>query len=309
MLGIIVPYRDRPSHLKAFVPHLVAYFQQDKLDRELPYRVLVIEQGNRAPFNRGLLNNVGAALATDCDTLCFHDVDYLPIWADYRPASVPTRIIWHGAHEVKAGPKSKVLIRHDHATFFGAVVMTPRKHFESVNGFPNCYWGWGFEDQELRLRLLARNVTPALRDGTFEALPHESPGFDATTGRLTPAAQRNQKLFESRKSHLDSAHASEWDGLSSIDFTIQRRYPIKPAEPSGRGLFEMVTVDFPFPGNPDAPASRPKISFAAVAEPTGPLPGPAGKERARETRTRKATSKQARTTKSEGATRMGKRKK
>ena len=33
-LAIIVPYRDRADHLARFVPHLVAYFERDKLDRQ-----------------------------------------------------------------------------------------------------------------------------------------------------------------------------------------------------------------------------------------------------------------------------------
>ena len=31
-LHIVVPYRDRASHLDAFVPHVRAYFARDKLD-------------------------------------------------------------------------------------------------------------------------------------------------------------------------------------------------------------------------------------------------------------------------------------
>jgi len=31
-LAIVVPYRDRAEHLARFVPHMVAYFERDKLD-------------------------------------------------------------------------------------------------------------------------------------------------------------------------------------------------------------------------------------------------------------------------------------
>jgi hypothetical protein len=34
-LAIVVPYRDRAEHLAKFVPHLAAYFQRDKLDRQI----------------------------------------------------------------------------------------------------------------------------------------------------------------------------------------------------------------------------------------------------------------------------------
>jgi N-terminal region of glycosyl transferase group 7 len=42
-LAIIVPYRDRDAHLSALIPHLWAYFQRDKADRNVPYRVIVVE--------------------------------------------------------------------------------------------------------------------------------------------------------------------------------------------------------------------------------------------------------------------------
>ena len=34
-LAIVVPYRDRAEHLSRFVPHMVTYFQRDKLDRQI----------------------------------------------------------------------------------------------------------------------------------------------------------------------------------------------------------------------------------------------------------------------------------
>lgn len=52
-LTIIVPYRDRAHHLDAFLPHVRAYFARDKIDRTIPYQVLIIEQDSGLPFNRG----------------------------------------------------------------------------------------------------------------------------------------------------------------------------------------------------------------------------------------------------------------
>ena len=36
--------------------------------------------------------------------------------------------------------------------FFGGVTAFHPKDFEACNGFPNNYWGWGLEDDQLRLR-------------------------------------------------------------------------------------------------------------------------------------------------------------
>ena len=42
-LAIIIPYRDREEHLKIIIPHLQAYFQRDKIDKNIPYAIHVVE--------------------------------------------------------------------------------------------------------------------------------------------------------------------------------------------------------------------------------------------------------------------------
>ena len=56
-LAIVVPYRDRAEHLAKFVPHVAAYFERDKLDRQIAVTINIIEQWGNAPFSRGRLAN------------------------------------------------------------------------------------------------------------------------------------------------------------------------------------------------------------------------------------------------------------
>jgi hypothetical protein len=128
-LAIVVPYRDRAEHLKSFLPHVATYFERDKLDCRIALSIHVVEQAGRAPFNRGLVNNCGYRLVRgSVDYVCFHDVDYLPIWADYAWSPQPARLIWHGLR-----------LQEDWRRFFGAVVLFDNAAFERVNGFPNAY--------------------------------------------------------------------------------------------------------------------------------------------------------------------------
>ena len=141
-LAIVVPYRDRLDHLRSFLPHLAAYFQRDKLDRRIAVSVHIVEPQGNAPFNRGKVKNCGYSLARDsADYVVFHDVDYLPVWADYAWSAQPARLVWHG-----------LTLAEDPERFFGAAVLFDRDAFERVNGYPNAYWGWGPEDRELGLR-------------------------------------------------------------------------------------------------------------------------------------------------------------
>ena len=61
-LAIVVPYRDRAQHLAQFVPHMIMYFERDKLDRQIAVTINIIEQTPGAPFSRGRLGNAGFLL-------------------------------------------------------------------------------------------------------------------------------------------------------------------------------------------------------------------------------------------------------
>ena len=79
-LAVIVPYRNRESHLNVFVPYLEDYLKS----KNIPFEILVVEQKYNKPFNRGKLLNVGyKESGNDFDYFCFHDVDMLPIKVDY----------------------------------------------------------------------------------------------------------------------------------------------------------------------------------------------------------------------------------
>jgi hypothetical protein len=256
-LTIVVPYRDRAAHLEQFVPHLRAYFARDKADCHIPYRVLVVEQEPGLPFNRGALKNIGFRLGRDDgDYTCFHDIDYLPLWADYSPVPCPTRIVWYGAENRPLAPgRSDLIMSHDLETFFGAVVLTPNRAFAAVDGYSNQFWGWGCEDSDLRLRYHKAGIATAIRKGTFVALDHDHDGC-AADGNLSPAAVFNQALLDSKWAAGGGIAA---DGLSTLDFDIVDRRPLPDAEPERAAPWEIVTVRL-------RPAIRPDqlAAFAAL---------------------------------------------
>jgi len=212
-LAIIVPYRDRAEHLRRFVPHLVTYFQRDKLDRQIPYSLHIVEQSGDGTFNRGLIRNCGYALACDsADYVCFHDVDYLPLWTDYSWSARPARLAWHG-----------LTLHEDPNVFFGAVVLFDKAAFEYVNGYPNVYWGWGCEDLELGCRCTLAGLGFDKRDGTYLPLPHVHAGYTAS-GTRTVEAQQTLAIFQERQGHL--ADHMTTDGLSSLNFELLDKRPV-----------------------------------------------------------------------------------
>jgi hypothetical protein len=239
-LLIVVPYRDREAHLAQFVSHLRAYFARDKADRTIDYRVLVVEQEAGLPFNAGALKNAGFALgAEQSDYACFHDVDYLPVWADYSWVDVPTPLVWHGAQVRPVAPgESRLYLRHDLAKFFGACVLVPNDLVRRANGYANAYWGWGYEDEDFRARFLALGIEPGRRRGTYLPLDHRNAGFD-TAGKPRAIAAVNQRLFEARQAR---GMAMADDGLSTLRYEVLERAPIPDARPERSATWERVKV-------------------------------------------------------------------
>ena len=212
-LAIVVPYRDRAQHLNQFVPHMVTYFERDKLDRQIPVTINIIEQHGTAPFNRGALANCGFVLTQkEADYVCIHDVDYLPMWADYSWSPNPARLIWHG-----------LSLAEDPYTFFGAVCLLDKAVFTKVNGFPNSYWGWGPEDRELSFRVRTQGFDIERRDGTYIPLKHPHAGF-STPGTYTEEGRKTNELYKRRQLRMRELIAE--DGVNTLQFKLVDKKPL-----------------------------------------------------------------------------------
>ena len=208
-LGVIIPFRDREEHLAKMLPHTVSFFRRTT---EIEPLFVVAEQADDCPFNRGALSNHAyAAIANMVDYVCFHDVDYLPMWADYTEPSLPSRIIWYGLDKRPVGHGSNETV---FAQKYGmaAVAVMKKWHFESANGYSNNYWGWGYEDTDLAKRLESVGLPLGYRDGTFIALDHDSNGY--TANGESPASIENGKRFDTR------VYPDMVDGLSSLAGTV-----------------------------------------------------------------------------------------
>ena len=79
-LGVIVPYRNREEHLALFKKSIEEYL--NKMD--IPFELLIIEQYDDKPFNRGKLLNIGTifSIIDGCDYLVYHDIDTIPVSKD-----------------------------------------------------------------------------------------------------------------------------------------------------------------------------------------------------------------------------------
>ena len=203
MMGIIVPFRDRAAHLEQFLPHMEQFL------KDVPHQIFVIEQGDDKPFNRGKLLNIGFALAKpSCTYVCFHDVDMLPKKADYSYPDNPTHL---------ASNAEQFDFEMPYPTYFGGVTLFNNPDFEAVNGYSNNYWGWGAEDDDLRLRCGHAGLIIENRIGFFSSLSHER------AKENDPLVLANQDLLEE---FLYGPSKLPEEGLKTLDYQIQKQTSI-----------------------------------------------------------------------------------
>lgn len=147
--GVIIPIRNRDDHLSLLLPDLEATLK----GQNISYEIILVEQEEGKPFNRGRLINIGAKIAEKqkCTYLVIHDVDKLPIEVDYSYVDKPVLLCAF----VKEG---KGKYQKQPVDYFSGIVTIPLTQFKKINGYSNEYWGWGFEDNDLLYRIEKKNL-------------------------------------------------------------------------------------------------------------------------------------------------------
>eukprot|EP00096_Caligus_rogercresseyi_P001154 TRINITY_DN1180_c0_g1_i1.p1 TRINITY_DN1180_c0_g1~~TRINITY_DN1180_c0_g1_i1.p1 ORF type:complete len:386 (-),score=117.25 TRINITY_DN1180_c0_g1_i1:655-1812(-) len=198
-VALIVPYRDRETHLSIFlynIHHLL-------LKQQLDYAIFIVEQAGSGPFNRAMLFNVGAAEALkayDFQCFVFHDIDLLPE-DDRNLYNCPL----HPRHMSVA--INVFMYRLPYTDIFGGVSAMSVSHFKSVNGFSNSYWGWGAEDDDMFNRIRHRKLFISRYPsnvGRYKMLKH---------AKDAPNPERFKMLFSGVK-RIDS------DGFNSLKYKV-----------------------------------------------------------------------------------------
>lgn len=247
---IVVPYRNRPEQLSRFVSHMEAFLQDQ------PFRILVVEQSEGLPFNRGALLNIGFSLA--CSTskwITFHDVDMLPLdnSCQYR---FPEYVLHHAGNAEQFG------YRMPYRNYIGGVLSVTIKTFQQVNGYSNRYWGWGAEDDDLYLRLWLQRIPIVYAQGLYRSLPHDRPkpgidnaqryaehlkcsvsfGDDKTLQDARKFRRAAPEVFGRRADYISNL---TYDGLSTVSFDLLAKRPLHQylhSDTSSLRGHEIVTV-------------------------------------------------------------------
>jgi hypothetical protein len=190
-LLVVVPYRDREEHLKEFIP----YIHQALNTQNILYRIVIAEQYDDKLFNRGLLLNAGfITFEKEYDYVCLHDIDTIGEPFDYKYEPVVTHL---SAMERRRNYQEWY---KDH---LGGVTLFPKQLFWDINGFSNNYWGWGKDDDDLKLRCDIMGIETIRKPCKYYTLDHptlgyherraKSPGYIPNKDRLDHFAKTRDK--------------------------------------------------------------------------------------------------------------------
>ncbi|XP_061113686.1 beta-1,4-galactosyltransferase 3-like [Conger conger] len=201
--AIIIPYRDRLSHLRSLLYHLHPFLQR----QQLHYTIYIVHQAGNSTFNRAKLLNVGVREALreeDWDCLFLHDVDLLPE-NDHNTYTCHAQFPTHLSVAM-----DKFRYRLPYLQYFGGVSAVTPEQYLRMNGFPNEYWGWGGEDDDIaaRVRLSGMKIVrPSVEVGHYKMIKHHGD----TGNEENP--HRFDLLMKTRRN---------WraDGLNSLTYTL-----------------------------------------------------------------------------------------
>nr|CDJ93228.1 Metazoa galactosyltransferase domain containing protein [Haemonchus contortus] len=203
-VAIIIPFRDRESHLHILLNNMHPFLTNQMLD----YSIIVVEQIANQTFNRAKLLNVGYVEANkmyDWQCYVFHDVDLLPeddrnlhLCPDENPRHMAVAI-------------DKFNCKLFYQEMFGTSSALTKDQFNKTNGFSNRYWGWGGEDDDMYHRVVYAGYNVDRYNETvarYTMIKHEH------EQKANPINPCRYKLLEHTK--------DDWkgDGLNSLKYNI-----------------------------------------------------------------------------------------
>nr|XP_057920047.1 beta-1,4-galactosyltransferase 1 [Doryrhamphus excisus] len=216
-VAIIIPFRKRDEHLKYWLYYLHPILQRQQLD----YGVYVINQDGDEIFNRAKLLNVGYAEALkdyDYECFVFSDVDLIPMddRNTYKCFGQPRHL---------SVSMDKFGFRLPYNQYFGGVSSMSKEQFLTINGFPNNYWGWGGEDDDIYNRLASKGMSisrPSNEVGKCRMIRH------VRDKQNEPNPQRFDRIAHTRET-------MNKDGIKSLSYKLVSKQTLD--------LFTKITVD------------------------------------------------------------------
>ncbi|KAM4807891.1 beta-1,4-galactosyltransferase 1 [Rhinophrynus dorsalis] len=216
-VALIIPFRKRDEHLKYWLHYMHPILQRQQLD----YGVYVINQDGESTFNRAKLLNIGYVESLkeyDYECFVFSDVDLIPMDDRnlYKCFSQPRHL---------SVSMDKFGFRLPYNQYFGGVSALNKEQLQKINGFPNNYWGWGGEDDDIYNRIASTGMSISRPD--------------AVTGKCRMIRHNRDEKNDPNPKRFDlishTRQTMNSDGLNSLSYKVIKieKFP----------LYTQITVD------------------------------------------------------------------
>ena len=156
---ICVPFRANDKHLfrheqlLRFIKHIEKYMRT--IHPKIRYKLIIIEQNNDQPFNRGFLLNIGFV---ECEKVTS---GYIKYYIHHNCDLFPDGLSRPNEKQVfldYSYPGSGVKDLFGYSNGLGGICIINKNAFKLINGFPNNCVGWSTEDEIIKQRCENNNI-------------------------------------------------------------------------------------------------------------------------------------------------------
>lgn len=182
---ILIPYRARGVHkfreiqLNLFIEHIQKYM--GNIHPSIKYKLVILEQNNDHPFNRGMLLNAGYL---ECEKSINQ---YIKYYIHHNCDLFPE--IMNGL-DYSYTCANEVRDLYGYHNGLGGICIINRNSFKKINGFPNNMWCWGNEDVVIKNRCEQNNII-IKRPSYNEFVKEETHERDSSFNRINQEKGRH----------------------------------------------------------------------------------------------------------------------
>lgn len=219
-IAIITIYRNKPDNTRLQQKRLYLYLMNKILSQICEYDIILVEQSEKYLFNIGKLKNIGfdylcKNLNTTYSNYIFSDIDTIPDsnLIDYFFKTTDSI----NSLAVK-GTRYESIDKKDKRPFVGALISCTKNVFVELNGYPNNFYGWQGEDENLLIRIYANNK-PIYIPTIGKIIDIEEVDGYKKNMEIKSAELKNEKEKNSWEKNYNWENYKQ-NGLTNLNYTV-----------------------------------------------------------------------------------------
>jgi hypothetical protein len=219
-IAIITIYRNKENNARLYQKRLYLYLMNKMLSQICDYDIILVEQSEKYLFNIGKLKNIGFDYLcknsnTNYSNYIFSDIDTIPDTNLIDYIFKPTNSL--NSLAVK-GTRYEHLDTKISRPFVGALISCTKNVFEELNGFPNNFYGWQGEDENLLIRLHAINK-PLYIPQTGKIIDIEETNGYKKTLNTKLEELKNEREKKTWEKNMNWKNFKQ-NGLTNLNYTV-----------------------------------------------------------------------------------------